>query len=119
MRLNSTAVGSMHNACIAKVPARVACFGYKVNGPEILNKYVGASEENVRKLFEDAEKDWDFLWYLFNGVMVRPYPGVDSSNPLQLMVSDYSLKIPMKQALDLSYPGYFRQTMPRGPWEKV
>jgi len=29
-----------------------------VNGPEILNKYVGASEENVRKLFEDAEKEF-------------------------------------------------------------
>lgn len=28
-----------------------------VNGPEVLNKFVGASEENVRKLFEDAEKD--------------------------------------------------------------
>lgn len=30
-----------------------------VNGPEILNKYVGASEENIRKLFEDAEQDWE------------------------------------------------------------
>mmetsp|Transcript_13626 Transcript_13626/g.23339 ORF Transcript_13626/g.23339 Transcript_13626/m.23339 type:complete len:737 (+) Transcript_13626:205-2415(+) len=28
-----------------------------VNGPEILNKYVGASEENIRKLFADAEAD--------------------------------------------------------------
>ena len=28
-----------------------------VNGPEVLNKYVGASEENVRKLFEEAEQD--------------------------------------------------------------
>src|SRR5690606_5658909 len=28
-----------------------------VNGPEILNKYVGQSEENIRKLFEDAIKD--------------------------------------------------------------
>ena len=28
-----------------------------VNGPEILNKYVGQSEENVRKLFAEAEKD--------------------------------------------------------------
>ena len=28
-----------------------------VNGPEILNKYVGASEENVRNLFKDAEAD--------------------------------------------------------------
>ncbi len=29
-----------------------------VNGPEILNKFVGASEENIRKLFVDAEKEW-------------------------------------------------------------
>ncbi len=28
-----------------------------VNGPEVLNKYVGASEENIRNLFADAEKD--------------------------------------------------------------
>ena len=28
-----------------------------VNGPEILNKYVGASEENVRNLFKDAEEE--------------------------------------------------------------
>ena len=26
-----------------------------VNGPEILNKYVGASEENVRNLFKASE----------------------------------------------------------------
>jgi vesicle-fusing ATPase len=29
-----------------------------INGPEILNKYVGQSEENVRKMFEDAEKEY-------------------------------------------------------------
>ena len=29
-----------------------------INGPEILNKYVGQSEENIRKLFEGAEKDY-------------------------------------------------------------
>ena len=28
-----------------------------VNGPEILNKYVGQSEENVRELFKEAEQD--------------------------------------------------------------
>lgn len=28
-----------------------------VNGPEVLNKYVGQSEENVRKLFADAEAE--------------------------------------------------------------
>jgi vesicle-fusing ATPase len=29
-----------------------------VNGPEILNKYVGQAEENIRKLFADAEKEY-------------------------------------------------------------
>lgn len=29
-----------------------------VNGPEVLNKYVGASEENIRKLFADAEAEY-------------------------------------------------------------
>lgn len=29
-----------------------------VNGPDLLNKYVGESEANMRKLFEDAEKDY-------------------------------------------------------------
>ena len=28
-----------------------------VNGPEVLSKYVGESEENVRKLFAEARKD--------------------------------------------------------------
>jgi vesicle-fusing ATPase len=28
-----------------------------VNGPEVLNKYVGQSEENIRNLFADAEKE--------------------------------------------------------------
>jgi vesicle-fusing ATPase len=29
-----------------------------VNGPEILNKYVGQSEENIRNLFKEAEADY-------------------------------------------------------------
>lgn len=29
-----------------------------INGPEVLNKYVGQSEENIRKLFADAEKEY-------------------------------------------------------------
>lgn len=29
-----------------------------VNGPEMLSKYVGASEENIRKLFKDAEAEY-------------------------------------------------------------
>lgn len=40
-------IGKMLNAREPKI----------VNGPEILNKFVGESEANIRKLFEDAEKD--------------------------------------------------------------
>ncbi|KAI9692774.1 MAG: transport between ER and Golgi ATPase protein [Bogoriella megaspora] len=40
-------IGKMLNAREPKV----------VNGPEVLNKYVGQSEENIRKLFADAEKE--------------------------------------------------------------
>ena len=40
-------IGKMLNAREPKI----------VNGPEVLNKFVGQSEENVRKLFADAEKE--------------------------------------------------------------
>ncbi|CAN9474711.1 unnamed protein product [Alternaria alternata] len=40
-------IGKMLNAREPKV----------INGPEVLNKYVGASEENIRKMFADAEKE--------------------------------------------------------------
>ncbi|XP_075245181.1 vesicle-fusing ATPase-like isoform X2 [Convolutriloba macropyga] len=40
-------IGKMLNAREPKI----------INGPEILNKFVGQSEENVRKLFEDAEEE--------------------------------------------------------------
>jgi len=41
-------IGKMLNAREPKI----------VNGPEVLSKYVGQSEENVRKLFGDAEKEY-------------------------------------------------------------
>jgi vesicle-fusing ATPase len=41
-------IGKMLNAKEPKV----------VNGPEILNKFVGQSEENIRKLFKDAETEY-------------------------------------------------------------
>ena len=41
-------IGKMLNAREPKI----------INGPEVLNKYVGASEENIRKLFADAEKEY-------------------------------------------------------------
>lgn len=44
-------IGKMLNAKEPKI----------VNGPEILSKYVGQSEENIRKLFGDAEADYKEL----------------------------------------------------------
>jgi vesicle-fusing ATPase len=44
-------IGKMLNAREPKI----------VNGPEILNKFVGQSEENIRKLFADAEKEVFYL----------------------------------------------------------
>jgi vesicle-fusing ATPase len=41
-------IGKMLNAREPKV----------INGPEVLNKYVGQSEENIRKLFADAETEY-------------------------------------------------------------
>lgn len=41
-------IGKMLNAREPKI----------INGPEVLNKFVGQSEENVRKLFADAEKEY-------------------------------------------------------------
>lgn len=41
-------IGKMLNAREPKV----------INGPEVLNKFVGQSEENIRKLFADAEKEY-------------------------------------------------------------
>lgn len=41
-------IGKMLNAREPKV----------INGPEVLNKFVGQSEENIRKMFADAEKEY-------------------------------------------------------------
>lgn len=41
-------IGNMLNARPPKI----------INGPEVLNKFVGQSEENIRKLFADAEKEY-------------------------------------------------------------
>ena len=30
-----------------------------VNGPEVLDKYVGEAERNIRLLFREAEEEWE------------------------------------------------------------
>ena len=51
-------IGKMLNAREPKI----------VNGPEILNKFVGASEENIRKLFADAEQEVNHVATAYGGV---------------------------------------------------
>ena len=61
-------IGKMLNAREPKI----------VNGPEILNKYVGASEENIRKLFADAETEASYLSFA-GGTLLTP--GGHSTKP--------------------------------------
>lgn len=48
-------IGKMLNAREPKI----------INGPQILDKYVGESEANIRKLFADAEEEWKRVSSLF------------------------------------------------------
>lgn len=49
-----------------------------VNGPEILDKYVGGSEEKIRALFADAEKEQVKTIAFGRGFISRPEvsPGI-------------------------------------------
>jgi vesicle-fusing ATPase len=61
-------IGKMLNAREPKI----------VNGPEVLNKYVGASEENIRKLFADAEAEVRYISFagdappIVEGYSIKP-----------------------------------------------
>ena len=44
-----------------------------MNGPEILDKYVGESEANIRKLFQEAEEDERKLGREFTGSETRGF----------------------------------------------
>lgn len=59
-------IGKMLNAREPKV----------VNGPEILNKYVGESEANIRKLFAEAEEEQKRVGNLDVLCSLSPMPDV-------------------------------------------
>lgn len=50
-------IGQMLNAREPKI----------VNGPQILDKYVGESEANIRRLFADAEEEEKRVCLMING----------------------------------------------------
>ena len=44
-----------------------------VNGPEILNKFVGESEANIRKLFSAAEDEQKKASFFFSFTLLNKY----------------------------------------------
>lgn len=76
-------IGKMLNAREPKI----------VNGPEILNKFVGASEENIRKLFADAEKEVggfesDFKSSTDKTILLQQYKAKGDESGLHIIIFD-------------------------------
>lgn len=66
LRVNHTKGIVLHgpSGCGKTLIARTLCKMLRcqpkvVGGPEVLSKYIGQSEKNIRQLFEDARRDWD------------------------------------------------------------
>ena len=66
-----------------------------VNGPEVLNKYVGASEENIRKLFLVRTLRWRFCSSI-HMCMIGATRGASSSicNPTKRSMFDRQMLVP-------------------------
>lgn len=56
-------IGQMLNAREPKI----------VNGPQILDKYVGESEANIRRLFADAEEEEKKVCQIINLIKISSY----------------------------------------------
>lgn len=56
-------IGQMLNAREPKI----------VNGPQILDKYVGESEANIRRLFADAEEEEKKVCLIINLIKLNSY----------------------------------------------
>lgn len=56
-------IGQMLNAREPKI----------VNGPQILDKYVGESEANIRRLFADAEEEEKKVCWIINLIKIYFY----------------------------------------------
>ena len=48
-----------------------------VNGPQILDKYVGESEANIRKLFAEAEEEEKRVRNLFEIIFIDLFLNID------------------------------------------
>lgn len=73
-----------------------------VNGPEVLNKYVGASEENIRNLFKEAEADYQKLGESSGGL--RCNGSRQGSQAVYFSESHWSASQPAVQGPDPTVP---------------
>ena len=55
------------------VANETGAFFFLINGPEIMSKMAGESESNLRKAFEEAEKNSPaILFSLMNSILLHP-----------------------------------------------
>lgn len=70
-----------------------------VNGPEILNKYVGQSEENVRKLFAEAEKEVIINdYYFFDDIYLKNKKFYNNKILIKLLIL-FSIRLEVMKVL--------------------
>lgn len=74
-----------------------------VKGPEILNKYIGASEQNVRELFEKAESVKPCVLFFDEFDSIAPKRGHDSTGVTDRVVNQLLTQMDGAEGLDGVY----------------
>lgn len=74
-----------------------------VKGPEILNKYIGASEQNVRELFERAESIKPCILFFDEFDSIAPKRGHDSTGVTDRVVNQLLTQMDGAEGLDGVY----------------
>lgn len=74
-----------------------------VNGPEILNKYIGASEQNVRELFERAQSVKPCILFFDEFDSIAPKRGHDSTGVTDRIVNQLLTQMDGVEGLDGVY----------------
>lgn len=74
-----------------------------VNGPEILNKYIGASEQNVRELFERAQSVKPCVLFFDEFDSIAPKRGHDSTGVTDRIVNQLLTQMDGVEGLDGVY----------------
>ena len=74
-----------------------------VKGPEILDKYIGASEENVRKLFERSEKDGPSILFFDEIDSIVPQRNSDVASVTDRIVNQFLVYLDGVDSLERTF----------------